>query len=424
MENIIALNAYGILGLLPDAAQKDIHKRSRELEKLLSIGETPRFEGDFGFYEKRRSLSAIKTANNELLNPQKQLLHAFFRAYAPSKDQLEAFDSSAATIARVNMAIKNGVSTDFINAKNLAIALSLSLMSESVEQKYAEFCVDLWFEILSKQKVLDYFKKIFLHYDAIGINEAHFENLKENLTKALFKVFEDIAARQNNGQILARFIKKFDAQNLDLDIGREHFEAINKTIATLDNLISAAYDEKRKAIGGCLATFRAAFMRLRDLGIYDSNKALQIRDLVAEKLRELSINLNNKFSKVDEALELAEFSVGIAGTEGLRARLGEDVALLKKNMIKGKNVAANAKSKMAGNSGGFWESDFGGLCAGVLGFIFVAAIGVWIVVTVVGNVIESVKESFEFAKEHPFRTAGSVLWVLFVLLVAICNDRR
>ncbi len=45
-------NAFGILGLSTDATDRDITKRSKEIERLLPIDETPSYDGDLPFVAK------------------------------------------------------------------------------------------------------------------------------------------------------------------------------------------------------------------------------------------------------------------------------------------------------------------------------------------------------------------------------------
>lgn len=60
-NNIIYNNAYGILGLLPNASQKELARRVKEIEKYIQIGETPKFNYDFGLYNIRRTLQDVHT---------------------------------------------------------------------------------------------------------------------------------------------------------------------------------------------------------------------------------------------------------------------------------------------------------------------------------------------------------------------------
>ena len=51
MTNAIFNNAYGVLGLLPNATQNEIKRRVKELERRLQIGEEIEpYEYDFGVF--------------------------------------------------------------------------------------------------------------------------------------------------------------------------------------------------------------------------------------------------------------------------------------------------------------------------------------------------------------------------------------
>lgn len=331
MSNAICDNAYGVLGLLSNATQKEISRRVKELDRLMQIGESPSYEYDFGIFNKKRDVKAIKQASAELDDIKKQIAHSFFRVYVNSQSHAEilaSFNLNSDEILRVYQKRE----WDFITKKNFAIMLSLVLSEYNSEN--ASSCIELWFELLDSPNNLKNFQKLFLNDDELNINEVHFDGLKERLINELSRVFNYIAKKRRNNKILAEFISTFGTQNLDESIGKESFDEIMKAISVLDELdISAdgVFDDDEKAtLKTCLEIFTNSFDDLKNLGLYESSKALQMRDLVVEKIRKHSLDLHNNLSQSEESLNLTKFATKIAGTKSSKSRLEEDKIALER----------------------------------------------------------------------------------------------
>ncbi len=335
MKNAIFNNAYGVLGLLPNATQNEIKRRAKELEKRLQIDEVPSFEYDFDNFTALRNEKSIKVANDELSSFQGRILHSFFRVYANSENHAQTLKRLEKSGEGIRDFYRSKDSWDFISKKNFAIALSLYMCEYTTE----DFCLELWDELLNSQNHLATFQKIFLNDDELNVSETHFDGLKERLVNELSRVFKEVADKTGEESILADFVKKFGTQNLDEDIGKESFDELKKALGILETLdISAdgVYDDDEKAtIKKCLKMFENGFAGLKKLGLYDSSKALQIRDLAVKKIRAQSLDLHNNLSQSEESLKLTEFAMKISASQGSKSQLEQDFEALKEQ-IKGK----------------------------------------------------------------------------------------
>lgn len=340
MNNIIHDNAYGILGLLPNASQKELSRRLKEIEKYISIEELPSYPFDYDTYYKERSLQTVHNAFLNISNVNIQLLHHFFRVYANSEKQLEVLNNIEKEFSYENIVniYKSINKNNFIFDKNIAITITLLIMSEHCENidEIITFCVDMWYSIIYDEKYIKDFKKIFLLDDEIGIDETILDNLEEKLVVELTKVFSDISQQYDNNQILSMFIDKFGLNNniFNIDTVEEIYSDIQKNIEIMDSMdISAdgVFDNQEKALlKNCLNAFQENFNKLIDLGLYDNEKTVILRDLVATKIRIQILDLFNNLDEDEMALNLMKFAIYVVGTEGLKDKLSNELEILEK----------------------------------------------------------------------------------------------
>ncbi len=78
MSNLIANNAYRILGLDSSASQKDILKRSKEIINRLKIDDYPEYDLDIHLPDKFRTEESVNDALKRLQNIKNNLNEYFF----------------------------------------------------------------------------------------------------------------------------------------------------------------------------------------------------------------------------------------------------------------------------------------------------------------------------------------------------------
>ncbi len=312
MNNIIYNNAYGILGLLPNASQKELSRRLKEIEKFISIEESPSYSYDYNIYDKERNSQSVHNAFLGISNVNSQLLHYFFRAYANSEKQIEILNNieKEFTYENITNIYKNSDRNTFIFDKNIAIALSILIMSKNVEnlEKAATLCINIWHSIIYDEKYIKDFKKIFLLDDELGIDEAILDDIEERLITELTKVFSDISKKYDNNQILSLFIDKFELSNntFDIDTVEKIYTDIHKNVEMMDSMDISADgifdDQKKILLKKCLNSFQDNFNKLIELGLYDNEKTVILRDLVATKIRIQILDLFNNLDEDEVAL--------------------------------------------------------------------------------------------------------------------------
>lgn len=342
MNNIICNNAYGILGLLPNASQKEISRRVKEIEKYLQIDENPQYDFDYGYYNKNRTLQNIHDAFFNISNINNQVMHHFFRVYASNEQQLNNLHTIANnftpdTIKSICDSVQN---RNLIIDKNIAILLALLLLTginENVEF-LSNACIDLWHLILNNEKYLKDYKRVFLLDDEVGIEETLLDNLKEPIVKELTQIFSDISKLYNDNQILSRFIDKFQLNDniFHLDTVEEIYDNIYKSIKIMDSMNISEDgifdDNEKRTLKQCLQTFQDEFNKLIDLGLYDNEKTIILRDLVATKIRIQILDLYNNLSENKTALKLMQFALYIVGTNGLKDKLSDELNSIESNI--------------------------------------------------------------------------------------------
>ena len=345
-DNIIYNNAYGILGLLPNASQKELSRRLKEIEKFISIEEPPSYAYDYNVYDKERTSQTVHNAFLSISNVNSRLLHYFFRIYANSERQIEILNNIEKEFTYKNIVniYENTYQNTFIFDKNIAITLSILIMHENLVniEEAAELCINIWHFIVYNEKYIKDFQKMFLLDDEIGIDETILDNIEERLITELTKVFSDISQKYGNNQILAMFIDKFELNNsiFNIDTIEEIYSDIQRNIEIMDSMNISAdgiFDNQEKALlKKCLNAFRDNFNKLIDLGLYDNEKTVIIRDLVATKIRIQILDLFNNLAESSTAYKLIQFAIYICGTNGLKEKLQTDMSVIRETAQFGK----------------------------------------------------------------------------------------
>ena len=130
MGNLLTDNAFGILGLPPNASLSNISRRGKEIERYLAIEETPSYACDFKFYADRRNEETVKYAVKELNNPYQKILHLFFRNSSSTAEEEEFLKKADNNPAISFVAASESRKLSEERKKNAAILLLLSVFSD------------------------------------------------------------------------------------------------------------------------------------------------------------------------------------------------------------------------------------------------------------------------------------------------------
>ena len=343
MNNVIFNNAYGILGLIPTATQKDTNKRIKEINKYLQIDNTPQYPYDFGVYNRQilRNTGSVQEASQNIANNLSSIVHSFYRVYCSNSRQKGYLDKIENSFNFENiLGIYNTAGEiNLVFVKNIAITMTLYLLSGRVKAQevgvVAKQCISLWHKIFSDNKYMSDFKKLFMSNDEIGMDDSIFKgnHIKNTLLKELTKVLEDISNLYKTDAVLSEFIKIFAPLGItnDLKIVDEIYANIQKQLDILNglNISDDDYfdDNERKVLSTAKSIINKELRRLKTLGLYNSEKSIVLRDSIANVVRKHSVDLYNNLNDEEETVtDLINFSVSIAGTTGLKNKLEKELA--------------------------------------------------------------------------------------------------
>lgn len=233
MTNLILHNAYGILGLTPNATRKEIERQTKEIEKLLKIGEIPRYSLDLSHFDSLRDEKNIKEAKQNLLNMDTKILHYFFAIYISSKQDKESFLQQAQNL----YASEDFSAKTFIEKKNIAICLYIYMSQNGICISVKRY-LQLWAEILSIENI-EKFKRLYKHDDDLGINDSALNKLDSTIrNKAILlqsTLSDFIKDDEMKIKFIANIIKTFNPSDEVL----ENISLVSDIFKRANNLINA-----------------------------------------------------------------------------------------------------------------------------------------------------------------------------------------
>lgn len=353
MTNLILHNAYGILGLIPNATRKDIEKQTKEIEKLLKIGEIPRYSLDLSHFDSLRDEKNIKEAKQNLLNTDAKILHYFFAIYISSEQEKEIFHQKAQ-----NLYVGEDFSAKtFIEKKNIAIFLYIYMSQNGICVNIRRY-LQLWADVLSDENI-EKFKRLYKHDDDLGINDSVLNGLDSTIrNKAILlqtKLSDLIKDEQVKVGFIANIIKTFNPRDEVL----ENISLISNSFKRANNFINII--EKSTIIDTLksnITKLNAIFTQLANLGLQNHSQTIMLKDRVAKILRDKSIYFHNEKSDTNGALVLIDEAYSLCGSDFERNQIKKDKEKLQE-VAKHNEIAKllkRAETKV--NAGEFYEYVF------------------------------------------------------------------
>ena len=309
-------NAYNVLGLDSSASEKEILKRSREIENLLKIDETPEYELDLPFSKDARTEAKVKKAAEKLTTPDKKIVETFFWLFIKDnidEKALRLFRSGDSTGALEVLQAKVASSpNNFTSIRNKAVLESI-IFTEKAQNKYLEASLKSWQTILSSDKQWSDFKKVYkLNNPDAG--DALFDNFKKNAEKILSSFYESMSKTEDKPEIYAAFSKRFSAHSdaferdtLDPLLNKldDLTKQIRKYKVVFGSFSDSEHDkylstESEKAITKFKKESDKAAAEIQALGdrIWNSSKVRVVRDENAMALRRFAIEISNNSNLV------------------------------------------------------------------------------------------------------------------------------
>lgn len=308
--NFITHNAYGILGLSPNATGKEIQKRTRDIENLLKIDETPTYSLDFSHFDKLRNAENVKEAMQNLLNTKTKIWHYFFSIYILNEDEKNSFAARAKNqLLNVDLNAKN-----FIEKKNLAIFTYFSMFGGEIYVDSKSY-LNLWREII-KSENLTQFKNSFRNDDDLGVDEEVFKSLKDSLKDEIIKLnlsFTDSIKEQVSKiefiKNLITLLEPKDELLMQIKFVNKRFSDINKQSQNIEN--SMKKDEIKSAIN----EFENILKKLENIGLQTHTHTIIIKDKIAKILENKGVKFWNEKQDGEFADFLLDKALRFCGSE-------------------------------------------------------------------------------------------------------------
>ncbi len=351
MSNIFKNNAYHILGLDTSANQKDILKRSKEIINRLKIDDMPEYEIDIGLFDNFRTEGATKEAIQKLQMPRKRIKEYFFWfQIADSVDEqalklLKAKDYIKAIRVWQN-ATENSGTESYFYKKNLAILYCL-LLTIKENKNYLQDSLLLWKELVEEDRFWLSFSKTYNLHDEQIANQELIIDFKNRVVNYLDDFYAELHQIHKNADYISQFQKVFSVKGERTEgILKPIYQAIHNAASDLEKMKvgedGVIDKDKAQKIKKLIGIIQNELNRLIDLGLYDDSQTRIMRDMVANALRNLSIDLHNNLNETEIALSLAKIAEEISEMKS-KSEIQDDITTFK-GTLKYKEIVEKIKS--------------------------------------------------------------------------------
>lgn len=335
-------NAYHVLGLTGTASAKQILQRSNEIVQRLKIDDLPTYDLDIPAFKNYRTEESVKDALRRLQSPKARLREYFFWFHIADDIDREAarylakkdFDKAISAWQTGSNAQNNGA---FTHKRNLALALTISLLHGANHSGRTEASLSTWATLLDSPKFWHSLTNDYKQ-DAELLSDEALTDFRQNVAGDLSDVYAEIQEVCGEGDIVYRFQQLFSARGKKVEekILNPAFQAIQTAIEQLEQIKLGETDNydsaKSSQLKGPVATIQAELNKLIDAGLYEDSTTKLLRDRAATALRSVVLDIHNHHNDLDTSSKLLQFADKIAGTDSLKALLKTDLEQIQKNM--------------------------------------------------------------------------------------------
>lgn len=344
-------NAYSILGLDSSASDREILKRSKEIENLLKIDESPEYDLDLSFSSEYRTEANVRTATQELTTTEQKLFATFFWFYLKDSTDEKAFklcqeDDWTGAIELWDGKLSSKPN-DFISLKNKAVCESI-LFYQKAQKKYLNSSIKEWKSVIQTDKNRAIFKKLYL-LDNPNTGDNQFKVFFQQLDKTLASFYEFMSKKYKDPELFAAFSKHFDARSDQFD--NEVLEPLLNDLNSISKKLSKYeiewfVDGDKKGVSDESVDILKKFCKESDkitdkiqaLGekIWNSSKVIVVRDENAAALRGQALavvggsRLDTYPEDLDLTKQLIKTAYNISGSSMLETKLEKDQNDLKR----------------------------------------------------------------------------------------------
>ena len=335
-------NAYHVLGLTGTATARQILQRSNEIIQRLKIDDVAEYDLDIPAFNGYRTEDSVKDALRRLQAPRARLREYFFWFRVADDIDRSAvghlaqrdFDNAIALWQAASEEQNNG---GFTHTRNLALVLTISLLSGVTSEGRIEASLATWATLLDSPKFWKVFAEEYKQ-DAELLSDEALSDFRRSAASDLSDVYAEIQEVRGGGDFVYRFQQLFSARGKKIEdkILNPVFRAVQTAIEQLEQVKLGETDNydsaKASQLKTPVATIQAELNKLIDAGLYDDSTTKLLRDRAATALRRVVLDIHNYHNDLDTSSRLLEFANKIAGTESLKTLLKTDLDQIQQNI--------------------------------------------------------------------------------------------
>ncbi len=335
-------NAYHVLGLTGTATYKQILQRSNEIIQRLKIEDLAKYGLDISAFETYRTEESVKEALRRLQAPKTRLKEYFFWFRIAN----DVDNNAAALFAQMDFdnaiavwqaALDEQNNDAFTHKRNLALALTISLLNRANPADRIEASLSTWAALLKSPEFWKAFAEEYKQ-DAELLSDEVLSDFRKNAASYLSDIYAEIQEVRGGGDFIYKFQQVFSARGKKIEeqILNPVFLTIQRAIEQLEQLKLGEKDNydsaKANELKSPVATIQAELNKLIDEGLYEDSTTKLLRDRAATALRKVILDIHNHHNDLDSSSKLLDFAIKIAGTDSLKALLKTDQEQIQKNI--------------------------------------------------------------------------------------------
>ena len=335
-------NAYHMLGLTGTATSKQILQRANEIVQRLKIDDVPEYDLDIQIFGNHRTEESVKDALRRLQTPKARLREYFFWFRVADEIDKSAmghlaqrdFDDTIAVWQTASDQHSNGA---FTHKRNLALALTISLLDRTAPPGRIEASLSTWAMLLDSPRFWKAFAEEYKQ-DAELLSDEAIADFQKNAASDLSDVYAEIQEIRGGGNYVYRFQQLFSARGkkIEENILNPTFQAIQTAIEQLEQVQLSETDNydsaKASQLKNPVAAIQTELNKLIDAGLYEDSTTKLLRDRAATALRKVVLDIHNHHDDLDTSLRLLQLANKIAGTDSLKALLKSDLDQIQQNI--------------------------------------------------------------------------------------------
>jgi hypothetical protein len=209
ISNNIFKNPFFILGLNPSSGTKAIQRRVNDILKLISIGQTYRFDYDLLSGEIERTESIVKEAGIKLLNPLERINSLFFW-FNFDDEGIKAFFKEENLESVIYYLSEKYITENNLLALKNAIIGSIFLSAKNQDIKPALLMMDYWPIIIANKPIWNQLLNQFNQNNDFDLNMNPVDQFKDKILQFIGDVYFQLYVSDPQDSMMFKFYKLFN----------------------------------------------------------------------------------------------------------------------------------------------------------------------------------------------------------------------